>query len=630
MAHITHFLLALCICLSSAVFAVETPQREASPQTLEELKIAIEKVRVDTKAPAIGVALVDKNGPYWVAGLGEVDLATHKPADENSIFRIGSTSKMFVALSVLKLVEEGKLHLNDKLSDLAPEIYFDNPWEKTNPILLVHLLEHTTGWDDIGFAVYGRQDANISLKDAVDFHPQYRKSRWIPGTRMAYTNGGPGVTAYIVQKISGQTYEDYVQTHFFNPLRMNSTSFFETELFKQRGVSLYSADAKPQPYWNIIVRPSGAINSSVSDMASYLHFLIARGSFNQQQILNEASIARMETPTTSLGAQAGALAGYGLHNYVDGFEEANIAFRGHDGDVSGGHCKLRYVSELQTGYVFLINQDNIEAINKITKLIRGFLLKDVHKTALKEIPLPEKFKKLSGYYIAINPRSDISRLATDVFSVMRFSVSNNRLHREPLLGGWEKPSSDYAINENILASNWTGLPNIAIVNDPLAGQAVEVTDSLVGSLYQKVSPIRVFGVLGWIALTAFLTLTSVGFALVWLVQRARGKITKGVAISIRIWPLVTSAVLIFAVFTPNIFQSSIEDMGRVSPVTIATFLSSLLLPALAVFSFINCVRYRHAQVNQVMYWHSVAVSVSHCGFAIILAYYGLIGIRMWA
>lgn len=625
MANILRIFLVLISCWQLSAYAADE-----TPQTLDELKAAIERVRVETKAPALGVALVDKNGPYWVAGLGETDLVSHKPADANSIFRVGSTSKMFVALSVLKLVEEGKLKLDDKLSDLAPEIYFENPWEKTNPIRLVHLLEHTTGWDDLSYSVYGHQDATISLKDALDFHPQYRKSRWIPGTRYAYNNGGPGVTAYIVQKISGQTYEDYVQKHFFNPLNMSSTSFFETELFKQKGVNLYSSDAKVQPYWHIIMRPAGALNSSTADMANYLHFLISRGSFNQQQILSEASISRMETPTTSLGAQAGALAGYGLHNYVDGYESANIAFRGHDGDLSGGHCKLRYIPELQTGYVLLINQDNLDAIVRVTKLIRSFLLKDVHKTALKEISLPEKFKNLNGYYMPINPRSNISRLASEVFGVMHFSVSDNHLHRDPLLMKWEKPSNDYAINENTLVNPWTGLPTITIVNDPLAGQAVEVTDMLVDGLYQKVSPVRVFGVLGWMALTALLSLTSVGFAMVWLVQRARGKIAQGAAISIRVWPLVTSAVLIFSVFTPNIFQPSVEDTGRISAVTLTTFICSLLYPALSAFSLINCLMHRHAQVNQVMYWHSFVLSVVHCGFALGLAYYGLIGIRMWA
>jgi CubicO group peptidase (beta-lactamase class C family) len=603
---------------------------EQTPQTLDELKAAIEKVRVESGLPGLGIALVDKNGPYWVAGLGQANLETKTPATENTLFRIGSTSKMFVALSVLKLVEEGKLHLDDKLSDLAPEIYFENPWEKTNPIRLVNLLEHTTGWDDIGFAVYGRQDATITLKDALDFHPQYRKSRWIPGSRYAYNNAGPAVAAYIVKKITGQVYEDYVQAQFFNPLQMTSTTFFESDLFKQLGATLYSADGKAQPYWHIIVRPAGAINSSASDMAKYLQFLIARGTFNQQAIISEASFTRMETPTTTPGAQVGALAGYGLHNYVTGYEDAGVAFHGHDGDVFGGHCRLSYIPELQMGYVLMVNQDNMQALDKIPKLIRAFLLKDTHKAKPKEIPLPEKFQKLSGYYIAIDARSEISRLPTEVFGVMRFKVNDNHLQREPLLGGWDKPSNDYATNENTLTNSWSGLPTIAIVQDPQAGEVVEVTDGLTGSLFKRVSALRVFGVLGWIGLALSLGLTSLIFAIVWGVRLARGKIAKGVSISIRLWPLITTAILFLGLFAPNIFQPSLGAMGEVSLTNVVIFFCSTAFPVLAVYSLINAYKHRRANVNTFMYWHSVAVSLLHCGLALCLAYYGLFAIRLWA
>lgn len=68
----------------------------------------------------VSVAIVDKNGPVWMAGFGEADKANHKPITQDTLFRIGSTSKMFVALSVLQLIEQGKLNLDDKLSDLAP------------------------------------------------------------------------------------------------------------------------------------------------------------------------------------------------------------------------------------------------------------------------------------------------------------------------------------------------------------------------------------------------------------------------------------------------------------------------------------------------------------------------------
>ena len=67
-------------------------------------------------------------------------------------FPIGSISKMFIGLAVLKLVEEGKLNLKDKVRELVPEIKFKNKWQATNPVLLVHLLEHTSGWGDMTMA----------------------------------------------------------------------------------------------------------------------------------------------------------------------------------------------------------------------------------------------------------------------------------------------------------------------------------------------------------------------------------------------------------------------------------------------------------------------------------------------
>ena len=73
-----------------------------SPKTLEELEAAILQAMVDEDAPAVGIALVNKNGPYWIAGLGKADIEKDVDANENTMFRIGSTSKMFVSLAILK------------------------------------------------------------------------------------------------------------------------------------------------------------------------------------------------------------------------------------------------------------------------------------------------------------------------------------------------------------------------------------------------------------------------------------------------------------------------------------------------------------------------------------------------
>jgi hypothetical protein len=151
---------------------------------------------------------------------------TRKAATADTLFRIGSTSKAFVSLSVLKLVEEGKMTLDDTVKKWAPEVEFTNRWESTDPVRIIHLLEHTSGFDDIALREYAHNDPTpVSLKDALAFNPKTRTSRWRPGTRMSYCNSGPAVAAYVVQKVSGQIFEDYVRENFFKPLH-NDLGFF--------------------------------------------------------------------------------------------------------------------------------------------------------------------------------------------------------------------------------------------------------------------------------------------------------------------------------------------------------------------------------------------------------------------
>jgi CubicO group peptidase (beta-lactamase class C family) len=88
-------------------------------------------------------------------------------ATADTLFRIGSTSKVFVSLSILMLVDQGKLSLDDPVHKLAPEVWFDNPWESSDPVRAVNLLEHTTGWDDLHFREYAKQAPDsMSLREA--------------------------------------------------------------------------------------------------------------------------------------------------------------------------------------------------------------------------------------------------------------------------------------------------------------------------------------------------------------------------------------------------------------------------------------------------------------------------------
>ena len=147
------------------------------------------------------MAIVHKDGPEWVTGLGVADVATDRAATADTLFRIGSTSKAFTSLSILAAGRPGQVSLDDPVHKLVPDVWFENRWESTDPIRIVNLLEHTTGWDDLHFREYAKQAPDyMSVREGLDYDHHSRTSRWRPGTRMAYCNSGPAVAAYVSRK----------------------------------------------------------------------------------------------------------------------------------------------------------------------------------------------------------------------------------------------------------------------------------------------------------------------------------------------------------------------------------------------------------------------------------------------
>lgn len=599
-------------------------QEEPPPQTVDELRGRIESILQKTHTPAIGIALVDKEGPYWVTGLGKADVEANKAADEHTLFRIGSISKMFVALAVLKLEEEGRLSLHDTVRERAPDVAFENPWEDTHPVRIAHLLEHTTGWDDIHMAEYAyRAPDSMTLEEALAYHPHSRVSRWIPGTRHAYCNAGPAVAAHIVERVTGQRFEDYIASAFFAPLGMDSTSYFKTALYEQRGARLYLGP-QPQDYWQIIHRPSGSINSSAKDMAKFLHFLLLRGAAPTGEILSQRAFDRMEISATTLGFALGVEGGYGLANYTSGYKNRNVAFRGHNGGVIGGMSELAYVRELGSGYVVMINSGNGAALAQISDLMRGYILKDVPLTEPQRLPLPEQFKSMDGYYKPLNHRVEMMAFLFDVFTVTKIWSDGEVLHRKPLFASWI--SNDYAVNERTLVDAWHGLPAIAVVEDPLAGPALQVNSAL----YKRVPTWTIFAQLA--LLLSMLAMTLIGFValLVWCYRRFAVKTSTDGRLWMRLWPLISTVLLVAFLLMLASAGALLKYVGTVSPVSIAILLLSLSYPIAVLLGTFELVRKKNRSPKNLPYWYASAFALVHLLIVGYLVSYGVVGIRTWA
>lgn len=611
----------LAFSVSSADSEEETP----APTTVEELGVAIADVLEEHEVPGIGIAMVDESGPVWLTAIGKADLAADIEADTDSMFRIGSTSKMFVALSVLKLVEEGRLSLDDKVVDLVPEIEFKNQWESSDPVRIVHLLEHTTGWDDIHLPEYGHNDpAPASLKEGLDFHPHSRVSRWKPGSRMAYCNSGPPVAAYIVQAITGQSFEDYVQENFFAPMGMRTMTYRLSADVEASGVTLYDNGNTPQDYWHIIMRPSGSINASSADMLKMVSFFVNRGAMNGKQLISSASLHRMERVASTPAAAAGQEIGYGLHNYSS--THKSWVYRAHSGGVNGGLTELAYLPEQKLGYVFMINSGNGAAFRKISDLIRDFQTRGLATPVIADGgDITDEHRELAGYYATINSRQQISYFLDRVFDVQKIWFEDNKLMRKALLGG--ETSAYFAISPSLYMSEEYGVSSLSQVIDPLAGQVIHA-----GTLVmQPASLVLVFGQLSVAALWGLSIALSIVFLLIWGVRRWRGKIAPGPAICIRVWPLLAGLTVILFVWMFILGMSDpFKTLAAPTVISVTVMLATLAFVVFALLGARASVIYRNAEMNRATYWFSAISSGLHVMIALYLAYFGVIGVMTWA
>jgi CubicO group peptidase (beta-lactamase class C family) len=427
--------MTVCVAVLYAAlgWAADPGAAPVAPTTLPQLQARLADILKETHVPGVSVAIVRADGPEWIGAVGKADVASGREATGDTLFRIGSTSKAFVSLSLLQLVEAGKVNLNDPVSLYLGDQWFQNPWEATAPTRVVDLLEHATGWDDMHFREYAKQAPGMSLEAGLDYDHTSRVARWRPGTRMAYCNSGLAVAALIVEKVSGQRFEDYVRAHLFAPLGMNTATYLEPDAALPV-TTLYHDDGKTAfPYWHILLRPAGSINASARDMAAYVAFYLHRGDIGGHPVVSTGAVDRMEVPTRTWAAQDGLTLGYGLSNY--GSIEDGFVFHGHDGGVNGGLTQMAYLKDHGVGYFFSINAGNGAAFKKISEAVRGYVTHDLQKPAIPApAAMPAFASEYVGWYRPDSPRSQNMYFVERLMGLTHVGVNGDTLTVHGLTG----------------------------------------------------------------------------------------------------------------------------------------------------------------------------------------------------
>ncbi|WP_191621129.1 serine hydrolase domain-containing protein [Marinihelvus fidelis] len=342
---------ALAALVGTAAFAAPTMD---DPVALEAfVDGVVEPLMKNNNSPS-GVVAIAKDGELIFAkGYGYQDIDSGKAVDPyTTLFRPGSVSKLFTWVSVMQLVEQGKLDLDTDVNEYLDSVEIPDTFDE--PITLRHIMTHTAGFEDgaLGYLIIDDPERAVPLKEAMSKYRQERVNP--PGKQTAYSNYATALAGLIVANVSGESFEDYVHNHIFEPLGMSNATFEEplpAELADKMATSyaFENGDYVEKPF-EIVASfgPAGGQSASATDMVRFAQAILNGGELDGQRILSEATVREQLSDQFSHDER---LMGMGLGFYATDLEGHRVM--GHGGDTQWFHSYLGIDAE--NGLAFFVS-----------------------------------------------------------------------------------------------------------------------------------------------------------------------------------------------------------------------------------------------------------------------------------
>lgn len=411
------------LCLSS--LALAAPPAPAAP-TMQPPLSAPALTRADVEAWLDGfvpnaiasanvagaVVVVVKDGQIIASkGYGYADVATKKPVDpKTTLFRPGSVSKLFTWTAVMQLVEAGKLDLD---TDVNRYLDFKLPSRADGPITLRHIMTHTAGFEE-------------QIKELIVSDPKYLVTLqhyarnatpqriYKAGSTPAYSNYATALAGYIIERASGESFDDYIEHHIFSVLGMKHASFRQplpASLAPDMS-SGYAMSSEPaKPYEVVVAAPAGSLAASGEDMAQFMIAHLADGDYGGQRILKAETAQMMHSTPTDMIPPLNRM---DLGFYEQDYNGHRIV--SHGGDTQFFHSYLHLLLDDHVGFFVSVNSAGRPGEGLRGPLFEGFLnryfpaphdLKPIDETTAKA-----HAAQIAGFY------ENSRRPETNFFSIL--------------------------------------------------------------------------------------------------------------------------------------------------------------------------------------------------------------------
>ncbi len=399
-----------CVTLSSCGGRASHVE-ESAPAKYANITAPLEKlIQAEMKnqsLPALSIALVDDQQVVWTKGLGLAVPKNKVPASEDTIYRVGSVSKLFTDTAVMQLVEKGEIDLDAPVTRYLPDFHPANPFH--TPITFRELMSHRSGLVREPPVGHYFDSTAPTLKATVE---SLNSTTLIypPGTHTKYSNAAIAVVGYLLQQHAGKPFADYVRDAVLKPLGMNNSSFVPTP-----EVQAHLADAIIQTYdgrileaptFQLGMQPAGCMYSSVVDLAKFLNMLFAGGNGKNGRVLKPETLRQMWQPQFQEAKEHGDFGIGFLLAQLDGHELV-----GHGGAIYGFATEVEALPTDKLGVVVITTSDSANAA--VTK---------VANYALRLMLAAKANKPLPAIELTTAPPVDLARIAA-----ARYGTSENGL-----------------------------------------------------------------------------------------------------------------------------------------------------------------------------------------------------------
>jgi len=380
--------------LACILFLTACPASDQTPNTVaeaDELVETIDAIVVSAleEGPTAAISVAVAQGPEIriAKGYGYADLENEVPATAETVYRLGSVTKQFTSVALMRLVEAGEVDLDDEIIRFLP----DFPTQG-HTVRIHHLLNHTSGiksYTGLGEEFWDRSRLDLSHEDLVEMIAD-EPFDFAPGTGYSYNNSGYYLLGMILETVTGESYADHLRETIFEPLGLEHTSYCHNEPIIKHRASGYARHDGGLVNAQILSMTSpfsaGALCSTVLDLVGWQRAL------NSDRLVTAASYERMTTP--ELLADGTPLTyGFGLSvGGIDGHPKIS-----HGGGINGFNTTLAYYPEDDVTIVVLANTEGANP-NRVERLIARAVL-GLPAPEVADLPIPrEEIARSVGTY----------------------------------------------------------------------------------------------------------------------------------------------------------------------------------------------------------------------------------------